>query len=393
MSELAIHNIGRIVSGDLDNPLLEGDTIVIREGRIAEVGHRDALDLSGIDHLIDADGCVVMPGLIDSHTHPVIGDFTPRQRSFDFIDSCLHGGVTQMVSAGEVHTPGRPKDAVGTKALAILAAKAWQNFRPSGVRVLGGSVLLEHGLTEQDFVEMASAGVRVVGEIGISGVYKPEDAAPMARWAQSNGMTVMMHVGGASVPGSNVIDADAVLAIQPDVAVHINGGPTALALSDTERILAESEIVVEVIQCGNVISLRDGVNLVKQHNALHRLLIGTDMPSGTGVIPLGILRTISWVSGLGDVPPEQAIALATGNTARVYNLPGGRIEPGRVADLVIADAPRGSVAGDALEALQIGDTPAICAVLIDGDVRVYTSRNTPPPQRHIQIPWIKAGGH
>ena len=76
------------------------------------------------------------PGLIDSHVHPVCGDWTPRQNQLGWIDSCLHGGVTTMVSAGEVHTPGRPKDIVGLKAMAIFAQRAFHAFRPGGVKSL-----------------------------------------------------------------------------------------------------------------------------------------------------------------------------------------------------------------------------------------------------------------
>ncbi len=393
MADLVIENIGRIVSGDLSQPVLEGDTIVVRDGKFAEIGKRAQVNVDGIEHVIDAGGCTVMPGLIDSHVHPVFGDFTPRQRTVDFIDSCLHGGVTSMVSAGEVHTPGRPKDAAGTKALAILASKAWRNFRPSGVKVLGGSVLLEPGLTESDFAEMAREGVRVVGEIGVSSVWKPEEAGPMARWAQQQGMQVQMHIGGASVPGSNAITAEIALAIRPNVAMHVNGGPTAPRVSDVERMLTESDMEIEVVQCGNVAVIPDIVCLVREHNAFHRLLIGTDMPSGTGMIALGMLRTISFVSALGGAAPEVAIACATGNTARVYGLGAGTIAAGREADLVIADAPRGSQASDALETLRIGDTPAVAVVVIDGQVRVNGSRNTPPPQRTVRVPWMQAGGH
>lgn len=390
---LVISNIGRIVSGRLDAPIAEGDTIVVRDGRIAAVGRRDEVDRAGLDRVIDADGAEVWPGLIDSHVHVVFGDFTPRQSMLHWIDSCLHGGVTRMVSAGEVHTPGRPKDAAGTKALAILGAKAWRNHRPSGVKILGGALLLEKGLTEEDFVEMAAEGVRHVGEIGISGVYQPEDAAPMARWAQANGMKVLMHVGGASVPGSSVIGAEHVLAIRPDIAVHLNGGPTAAPAEDIERIITQSDVALEVVQCGNVLALQRTVARIVAHDALDRMIIGTDMPSGTGVIPLGMLRTISWVSALGGVAPERAVALATGNTARAFGFDSGTIEPGREADLLIADAPRGSVADDSLAALAIGDTPAISAVLIDGIVQVYRSRNTPPPKRAVRIPWMSPGGH
>lgn len=393
MSDLLIENIGRIASGDLEQPFAEGDAVVVREGRIAEVGHRRQLDVDGISAVIDAGGCQLWPGLIDSHTHPVVGDFTPRQTALNFIEGCLHGGVSRMISAGEVHTPGRPRDAAGAKALAILAAKAFQNFRPGGVKVHGGGLILEPGLTEADFREMADAGVEHLGEVGLGGIHDWDEAATMVRWARACGMTVMMHVGGASIPGSNVIGADAVLTVGPDVASHLNGGPTAAPLDEIERIIVGTAAALEVVQCGNVAALRDIVRLAERHHALERLIIGTDMPSGTGIIPLGVLRTVSWVSSLAGIPPEQAVAMATGNTADVYRIPAGRIEPGLEADLVIADAPLGSQASDALEALRIGDTPAVAAVLVDGEVRVYISRNTPPPQKKVTIPWARAGGH
>lgn len=392
MTDLVIRNIGRIVSGDLQAPVLAGNTLVIRDGRIQEVGTGHGMLDEGIRE-IDAGGATVFPGLIDSHVHPVVGDFTPRQRTLDFIESCLHGGVTSMISAGEVHLPGRPKDRAGTKALAILTKKAYQNARPAGVKVHGGAVLLEPGLTEDDFAEMADAGVRIVGEIGISGVHDPEEAARMARWAQKNGMRVIVHTGGASIPGSSAIGAEFVLTVRPDVAAHVNGGPTAPSVKDVERILTESSAAIEVVQCGNVRALRDVIQIARAHDALDRIIVGTDSPSGTGVIPLGILRTVSWIASLGGVDPAAAVAMATGNTSRTYGLLEGRIAQGAPADLLIVDAPRGSEAKDALEALAIGDTPAVAVVLIDGQVRVYGSRNTPPPVREVSIPWMAPVGH
>src|SRR5512144_245016 len=121
-----IKNIGLIVSCDIARPLLAADSIVIVDGKIAAAGR--ALDADA-DTVIDAKGSAVIPGLIDSHCHPVFGDFTPRQRTVDFIESGLNGGVTTMISAGEVHLPGRPKDIVGLKALAVVAAKAYANLR------------------------------------------------------------------------------------------------------------------------------------------------------------------------------------------------------------------------------------------------------------------------
>src|SRR5206468_6166941 len=160
-----IRGIGQIVSGAIAAPLLDGDTIVCVDGTIRQIGDESQLDADSADTVIDARGSTVLPGLLDSHVHPVFGDFTPRQRTVDFIESELHGGVTTMISAGEVHLPGRPKDIVGLKALAIVAQRAYTNVRPAGVKMRAGAPILELGMTEADFEELAAAGVSLIGEV------------------------------------------------------------------------------------------------------------------------------------------------------------------------------------------------------------------------------------
>jgi enamidase len=379
-----ITGIGTLLSGRLEAPVLEADALLIEDGRIAAIGN--ASDLGGDAPAIEVGGATVMPGLVDNHVHPVIGDYTPRQYQANYLEGYVHGGVTTMISAGEVHTPGRPKDREGTKALAILAAKAFRNLRPLGAKIHAGALLLEEGLSEQDFLDLAEQGVHLVGEIGISSVQDPDTAEQMTRWAQAAGMTVVVHVGGASVPTSCSIDADFVVKVRPDVAAHVNGGPTAASTEDVERILMETDAAVELVHNGNVRAVRDLAALIAERGELSRLLVGTDSPAGSGVIPLGILRTISWMSALGGIPAPQAIAAASGNTTRARNVEGGILEAGAPADLVIADAPQGSQAADACAALEAGDTLAVAAVLIDGEVVVPKSRNTPPPTRVPTFP-------
>jgi enamidase len=380
----ALVNIGTLLSGRLEEPVLDADAILVQDGRIAAIGR--SADIGEEAPRIDVGGSTVMPGLFDNHVHPVIGDYTPRQHQSQYLEGYVHGGVTSLISAGEVHTPGRPKDRHGTKALAVLAARAFANLRPLGARVHAGALLLEDGLTEQDFAELAEQGVHLVGEIGISSVQDPETAAQMTRWAQAAGMTVVAHVGGASVPTSRSIDADFVLAVRPDVAAHVNGGPTAAATEDVARILDETDAYVEVVHNGNVRAARDVAGLVTERDALHRLLVGTDSPAGSGVVPLGVIRTVSWLASLGGVPGPQAIAAASGNVARARRVDGGTVEEGGLADLVICDAPDGSQASDAVGALEAGDTIAVSGVLVDGEVVVRKSRNTPPPQRVPTFP-------
>jgi len=383
MAKLMIKNIGTLVSGDISNPILNADALLIDGGLIQSVGKEKNLDTKGVDQGVDVGGMTVTPGLIDSHCHPVLGDFTPRQKMLDYIESSLHGGVTTVISAGEVHLPGRPKDVAGTKALAILAAKSFASARPGGVKVLGGSLILEPGLQEKDFEELAKEGVKVVGEIGLGGVKSPKDAVPMVKWAKKYGMVVMMHTGGTSIPGSTTVPAEDVIATDPDIVSHINGGPTAISLAEAEKLIRKTSLVLEIVHCGNSKMIVDAMKIVKEVKAYPRVIIGNDAPSGTGVVPLGILRVINFLASLCDVKAEEAIAMATGNTAKVYRLNRGVIEVGKEADLVIMDAPMGSVGKDALSAIEAGDIPGIAGVLIDGQMKIGVSRNTPPPNRKI----------
>jgi enamidase len=387
-----IRNIGQIVSGDIAQPLLDGDSIAIADGKIVGVGR--GLD-DDADTVIDARGSTVVPGLIDSHCHPVFGDFTPRQRTIDFIDSGLHGGITTMISAGEVHLPGRPKDIVGLKALAVVAAKSYANARPAGVKVHAGAPILELGMVEEDFAEMARAGVKLVGEIGLGSVKTGKDAAPLVRWAKKHGMTVTIHTGGPSIAGSNAISAEVVLEADPDVVGHINGGTTAMSEREIDALVA-TRMALEIVHCGNGKAALHALRRAQEAKATERIIIGLDAPSGTGVVPLGILRVLAHLVSLGGVAPEDAVCMATGNTARVYKLPVGIIALGREADVCIVDAPIGSQGRTALEALRIGDLFGVSMILIDGQIKIGRSRNTPPATRAAEV--VKgqgplAGGH
>jgi len=383
MAKLMIKNIGTLVSGNISNPVLNADTLIIEGGLIQGVGKEKDLNTKGVDQVMDIGGMTITPGLIDSHCHPVLGDFTPRQKMLDFIESSLHGGVTTLISAGEVHLAGRPKDVAGTKALAILAAKSFASARPAGVKVLGGGLILEPGLQEKDFEELAKEGVKVVGEIGLGGVKSPKDAVPMVKWAKKYGMVVMMHTGGTSIPGSTTVPADDVIAADPDIVSHINGGPTAISIQEAEKLIRKTSLTLEIVHCGNSKMIVDVMKIVKEMNAYPRIIIGNDAPSGTGVIPLGILRVINFLASLCNVKAEEAIAMATGNTAKVYKLNRGVVESGKEADLVIMDAPMGSVGKDALSAIEAGDIPGIAGVMIDGVMKIGVSRNTPPPNGKI----------
>lgn len=381
---LALVNAGVVLTGDLDRPVAEdAEAVFCADGEIGYVGPRSGLPAA--DMTVDVRGATIAPGLIDSHCHVVLGDYTPRQQTVGFLASYVHGGITRCVSPGEIHAPGRPHDAVGVKALAIAARACFDNFRPGGMRVHAGAVVLEPTLGEQDFADLAAAGVRLA-KFGFGRYADPADGADQVRWAQQHGITVMCHSGGASVPGSKPITPEHLLLLRPDVCGHINGGPTSLREDGLEQIVRETAMALQLVQAGNLRSSLHVLALARESGNLHRVVIGSDTPTGTGVMPLGMIKTVAELASLGGLPAAQAWALATGNVARTWSLPAGLVAPGRAADLVVMDAPWGSVASDALGALDRGDIPGICAVVTDGVVRSLTSRNTPLAARQAAVP-------
>jgi enamidase len=373
----AIVNIGTIVSGDWKSPMASGDTIVMADGRIESVGTAGAAAVESCDVVIDAGGTTAIPGLIDSHVHITFGDYTPRQRTVGYLESYLHGGITTAISASEVHVPGRPSDAEGVKALALAAQRCFATYRPGGMRVHAGSIILEPGLTEQDLAEVADKGVWLA-KAGFGAVKTAFDYGPLVAAAKAAGMVTTMHTGGSSIPGSGAITGDHLLTVRPDVSFHINGGPTAMPDRDFSRVINETDIALQVCTAGNLRTTLLCARLAREAGAWGRFIIATDTPTGSGIMPLGMLYTMAHIASLTDIAPELAVCAATGSNARVYGLDAGVLAAGRDADVVLIDAPDGGTQTTGLAAIKHGDIAAIGAVVTAGVPRfVGRSRNTP----------------
>ena len=386
--KLVIHNIGLMLSGKIEQPIYDADCLIAVGGKITAWGYEKDMDTEDADTLIDANGSTLCPGMIDSHVHPVVGDYTPRQQQLHWIDSTLHGGVTTLISAGEVHMPGRPKDIVGLKAMAIASQRWYENFRPSGVKVHAGAPVIEHGMVEEDFADLAKAGVKLLGEVGLGTVKDGKTARQMVDWARKYGIQSTIHTGGPSIPGSGLIDADMVLETGTDVVGHINGGHSALPDDQIICLCEGCKAGLEIVHNGNERAALLTLNTTRELGKLDQVILGTDGPAGSGVQPLSILRMIAMLSSLGNVPAELAFCFGTGNTTRQRELDTGMIETGLCADFVLMDQAQHAPGKTILESVQLGNLPGIGMTIIDGRVTSQRSRNTPPAGR---IPAILQG--
>ena len=167
----------------------------------------------------------------------------------------------------------------------------------------------------------------------------------MVAWARKYGIQSTIHTGGPSIPGSGLIDADVVLEADADVIGHVNGGHTALPVQQIRCLCEQCARALEIVHNGNALAALYAMRTAIELGQPERIILGTDLPAGSGVQPLGILRTIAMLSSVGEVDAATAFCFATGNTARMRELDCGLIEPGRAADLVIMDRAQHTAGG------------------------------------------------
>ena len=316
--------------------------------------------------MIDARGTTVMPGLIDSHVHPVFGDFTPRQRTVDFLDSGIHGGVTTAISAGEVHLPGRPEGHRRAQGARDRRREGLGQLPAGRCEGRGGAPILELGLTEADFAEMAAAGVKLVGEIGLGSVKTGKDAAPMVRVGQA-----------ARHDGHHPHRGPVHRGLEPDQRGRRAGGAartssaTSTAARPRCRRPRSSGSSPPTWRSRSCSAATRGPRCTRcaprrtrapgPHHRGQRRAVGYRRdPAGRAAHaePAGRARAACRRPRRWRARPATPRA-STASTV-------GVVAEGREADLVICDAPIGRVARDALGALTAGDLPGISMVLVDG---------------------------
>lgn len=382
--KILIESIGTLVTGESGTPAVRDTTLLIEDGVVAGIG----VDAAAPDRVLDAGGLTVIPGLVDGHVHPTFGEWTPAQNAIGWYHNYLHGGTTSMVSAGELHIPGLDFTALTPElvmSIATVSRHTTARMRPSGVKAVAGTILLIPGLTEEHFDRLAAEGVTQAKFIFYDwNLLGSGEAARYLQWCRERGITVKMHSGGVSRSGSSrVAGFDIVAELRPDIVGHISGGPIPMPDEDIRMVVDQLPgTALEVCSSMNYRATTLVVEELMARDQLSRLTLGTDTPGGTGVIPRGMLRNICMLASLCGMDPAEAVAAATGTTARAHGLDVGVLAPGRPADLVLLGPITGSEGADALECFALGDLPGITTVMVDGVPLVDgRSEQTPPPRQ------------
>ena len=385
-----------VLTGDIKKPIREADSMLIQDRKIVQIGH--GLEPTEDCRIVDAQGMVAIPGLFETHAHNAISDYAPITKTVDWMENSGRCGVTTIITEGE-HGPGYPRyfdDPVGVKAEAIFINKVFRNWRPGDcVRVYGGGIILVHGLTEPDFKEMAEAGVRIIAEIGGGGLYLAAECKDMCNWAKENGMFISIHCGPPSIPGSAEMTAENFIELGCDKASHLNGGSTSLPWPQIKDIIDSTDCYLEIVFHSNLKIGLKIANYAAERGELNRIVFGSDQAIGLGQTPGSIWGMMAQIASLTDIPAEQVVCMATGNSANCYRALGlnhGFLKEGYDADIVITDTPPGpveAVGKNFLDGLKIGLFCAPACTIFDGKIMGIIGRDYQPTKRHVKIDGVE----
>lgn len=379
MNKTIIKNIGAIVTGDYIAPLSDGDTIAVDGTKIVFVGKE--ADAPKLDYTreIDANGLTICPGIIDAHAHPPLANYLPGYKAYDWVDNYAGAGVTSLVSVGGIRFPGAAGDAASAKAQAFCGKYIWDHYHPSFVKVHAGSVMLQKDMKEEDFIELAKGGVNIVGEIGMSEVKDPTEAAELVKMAKKHGFVTTLHCGGPSDPDCASYTTDEIALIDPDVLCHVNGAPTPLCEGAVKELVQSGKYYFDCVSNGSETLLVKVAQWASEAGTLNKMMLGTNVPSMSGFSPMGLWIQMAAICQNADVEPAVAVAMASGNVAKCYKLDHGILGAGQSADLLFAST--GSIMPDMLSTLSFGRVPSVAGSFINGEPGLSRCKNMAPPKR------------
>ncbi len=364
--------------------ILEDGAVLIRDEKIADVGASGKLQRAYADEAqLDASGCVVMPGLVDPHTHVIwAGDrareFEMRLEGAKYLEILATGGgiistvkQTRAASLEELMAQTRPRlQRMFAHGTTMVEAKTGYGLdTKSELRMLEALLALDQQLPidiavtflgahaiapefkddPQGYADMISttmlpavrdwwqgrASGRPLPFVDVfceTGAFSLEQSRQILTRARDLGFRLKIHadefdnLGGASLAAElGAVSADhLVRTSDADIAALSRSDTVAVSLPCTPFGLAEKEYTPakKILEAGGLLAL------------------ATDCNPGTAWNE-SMQFAIALACRAMGLTPAQAIAAATINAAQAIGLAGviGSIEKGKQADLLILEAP------------------------------------------------------
>ncbi|ATL26493.1 amidohydrolase [Streptomyces formicae] len=373
--DLLVHG-GDVLTVDDAGTLVPDGAVAVRAGRIVEVGPADRLRATyEAAEEIDARGCLVLPGLINTHTHLAMN----LMRGIAD-DVTLQGFLERVVpreaailSPGTVATAMRAAIAESVRGGVTTALdmfwfheSAEAAAREAGWRLLTGPTFMDvpgppDGKPYAERLEWATAhlkayvpapGTRPVVCAHSAYTLNPAQLTEIAALAREHGALLHIHASENAAEVENVVAQHGMRPVELLDSLGVLGPDTLLAhavdLTDAE-IATLARTGTPVAHCP-VSNLKLGCGIARVPELLDAGVtvgLGTDGAVSSNTLDLlGAVKIAALVHKAGGDPTavgaEQAVRMATIESARALGLGDrlGSLEAGKRADLIVLDLDR-----------------------------------------------------
>ncbi|MBA2945573.1 amidohydrolase [Streptomyces himalayensis] len=374
-ADLLVHG-GDILTVDDAGTLVRDGAVAVRDGEILAVGPAEVLRARyAADGTLDATGCLVMPGLVNTHTHLAMTLLRGRAD-----DVTLQGFLERVIRwEAELLSPENVEAAVRVAVAESVRAgvtsaldmywyheAAERASRESGWRLHTGPTFMDvpdpaDGIAYEDRLEWARRdlaarparpGTRPVLFAHSTYTLSPDQLTDIAALARDFGALLHIHAAENATEVATVEAAhgkrpvellDSLGLLGPDLllahAVDLTG-PEIAALARTGTSVAHCPVSNLKLGCGIA-------PVPRLLGAGVTVGLGTDGAVSSNTLDLlGAVRQAALVHKAGGDPTavgaQQAMRMATIEGARALGLDAhlGSLEPGKRADLIVLGLDR-----------------------------------------------------
>ena len=385
-----------IKKGRIINPATNTDIVAdlaIKDGKIVEIGN---IDEKGFDKVIDAEGKIVSPGLIDVHVHFRDPGFEYKEDLITGAKSAAKGGFTTVVCMANTkpvvdnlevlnYVYNKAENAPIRIIQSAAVTKGFMGKELVDMKTLkeaGALGFTDDGLPIKDTAIVMEA-MKLAKELDVPLSFHEEDPELIGNPGVNAGeVSEKLGLPGASNTAEDVMVArDCMLAIKTGAKIdiqHISSGVSVdlvrFAKEHGADVYAEASphhftLTEEaVLEHGTfakmnpplrtawdrekiIEGLKDNtIEIIATDHAPHateeKEREFTQAPSGIIGLETSLSLGITSLVEKGYLTYSQLIEKMTINPAKLYNLEAGSIEEGKAADIVIFDPKEKWIAGD-----------------------------------------------
>lgn len=362
---------GTVLTMNEGRDILENGVVVIKDNKIISVGNEDLLERYSAKKIIDAEDGIVMPGMINTHTHVAMtvfrslaDDVPDRLNRYIFplenkmvspemaylgarlgtMEMAL-GGVTTMVdmylfeeSAAEAvkeiglrgimtqniikypTADGKNKGETLNRAIALI-----EKYQNDELITPGLAPHAPHTVTKEELLEIKRVSEKYNAPVSM---HVAETDKEFAKFKKEFNMTPVEYLDSLGLLNERLIAAHNIFVTDSDI-----------------ELLKKRDVGLAHNMVANIKSAKGISPALKMHDEGLRVGLGTDGPmSGNTLDIIGQLGYVAKVHKLNSkdrsaLPPKKAVEMATIGGAKAIHREQelGSLEAGKLADVVIVE--------------------------------------------------------